>query len=34
MEGDDATANKHYEDAKKLLSQTPKETANRAPTPG
>jgi len=35
MEGDAATANKHYEDAKKLLSnETPKTPAIRVPTAG
>jgi hypothetical protein len=35
MEGDDATANKHYEDAKKLLSnETSKAPAIRMPTAG
>ena len=35
MEGDDATANKHYEDAKKLLtSETPKTPAIKVPTAG
>ena len=35
MEGDDATANKRYDDAKKLLSnETPKTPAIRLPTAG
>jgi hypothetical protein len=35
MEGDDATANKHYEDAKKLLTnEGPKTPENRLPTAG
>jgi hypothetical protein len=35
MEGDDATANKHYEDAKKLLSsEAPKAPAVKASTAG
>jgi hypothetical protein len=35
MEGDDATANKHYEDAKNLLSnEAPKAPAIRVPTAG
>jgi hypothetical protein len=35
MEGDAAAANKHYEDAKKLLSnETPKGPETRVPTPG
>jgi hypothetical protein len=35
MEGDDATANKHYDDAKKLLSnETPKAPDVKVPTAG
>ena len=35
MEGDDSAANKHYEDAKKLLSnETPKAPAIKVPTAG
>ena len=35
MEGDDATANKHYDDAKKLLTnEAPRAPAIRVPTAG